>query len=145
MVEKIKTVMLTLGYGFSFIGNQYRIRQNNKDYYIDLLFFNRRLQALVAMELKIGAFKPEHAGKMNFYLNLLDDYVRESHENPSIGIILCSERDKFEVEYTLKEINRPVGVSEYRLTKTLPSELIDKLPDPKELEQQIRRELGEDV
>src|SRR5690606_16704210 len=88
MVEKIKDIMLELGYGFSFMGNQYRIRQNNKDYYIDLLFFNRKLQALVAIELKSGAFKPEHAGKMNFYLNLLDDYVREPHENPSIGIIL---------------------------------------------------------
>jgi predicted nuclease of restriction endonuclease-like (RecB) superfamily len=117
MVEKIKYVMLTLGYGFTFVGNQYRIRQNNKDYYIDLLFYNRRLQSLVAMEIKMGSFKPEYAGKMNFYLNLLDDYVREPHENPSIGIILCSERDHFEVEYTLRDINKPVGVSEFRITK----------------------------
>ncbi len=144
MVEKIKLVMMEMGYGFTFIGNQYRIRQNNKDYYIDLLFFNRRLQALIAFEIKSGSFKPEHAGKMNFYLNLLDDYVREPHENQSIGIILCSEQDHFEVEYALRDINKPVGVSEFKLTKTLPKELSEMLPDPKELERQIRRELGED-
>ena len=144
MIEKIKYVMLALGYGFTFMGNQYRVRQNNKDYYIDLLFYNRRLQSLVAMELKTGPFKPEYAGKMNFYLNLLDDFVREPHENPSIGIILCGERDRFEVEYTLRDISKPVGVAEFTLTKTLPKELSDKLPEPKELERQIRKELGDD-
>jgi hypothetical protein len=82
------------------------------EYFIDLLFYNRRLQALVALEIKKGKFQPEYAGKMNFYLNLLDDFVREPHENPSIGIILCSERDRFEVEYALRGINKPVGVSE---------------------------------
>ncbi len=142
MVEKIKDVMLTLGYGFAFMGNQYRIRQHGKDYYIDLLFYHRHLQSLVAMELKVGPFKPEYAGKMNFYLNLLDDFVREPHENPSIGIILCGERDRFEVEYTLRNINKPVGVAEFTLTKVLPKELSDKLPNPKELERQIREELG---
>ncbi|OGT40538.1 MAG: hypothetical protein A3E81_08225 [Gammaproteobacteria bacterium RIFCSPHIGHO2_12_FULL_36_30] len=143
MVEKIKQVMMEMGYGFTFIGNQYRIRQNNKDYCIDLLFYNRRLQALIALEIKTGAFKPEYAGKMNFYLNLLDDYVKEPHENQSIGIILCSERDHFEVEYALRDIHKPVGVSEFKLTKVLPKELTDMLPDPKELELHIRRELGE--
>ena len=128
----------------TFIGNQYVLNAGKNTYRIDLLFFNRRLQALTAIELKNGAFKPEYAGKMNFYLNLLDDYVREPHENPSIGIILCSERDHFEVEYALRDINKPVGVSEFKLTKTLPKELSDMLPDPKELERQIRRELGED-
>lgn len=107
------------------------------------LFYNRRLQSLVAMELKKGKFQPEYAGKMNFYLNLLDDYVREPHENPSIGIILCSERNHFEVEYALRGINKPVGVSEFRLSKTLPAELVDKLPNPNELEMEILRELGE--
>ncbi len=145
MVEKIKDVMIALGYGFTFIGNQYRIRQNNKDYYIDLLFYNRRTQSLIAMELKIGQFKPEYVGKMNFYLNLLDDFVKEPHENPSIGIILCSERDKFEVEYTLRDTNKPVGVAEFAITNNLPQELTSKLPDPKELEKQIRQELGEEL
>ncbi len=141
MVEKIKDVLLELGYGFSFIGNQYRIQVNEKEYFIDLLFYNRKLKSLIALELKKGKFEPEHAGKMNFYLNLLDDYVREPDENPSIGIILCSERDRFEVEYALRGTDKPVGVSEYKLTRTLPKELIDKLPDPKYLEDELLKEM----
>lgn len=117
MVAKIKNVMLELGFGFSFMGSQYRIVANGNDYFIDLLFYNRRLQCLVAFELKKGKFEPEYAGKMNFYLNLLDDFVREPHENPSIGIVLCSERDRFEVEYAIRGIKNPVGVAEFRLAK----------------------------
>ena len=141
MVNKIKNVMLELGYGFAFMGNQYRIIANGNEYFIDLLFYNRRLQSLIAIELKKGKFEPEYAGKMNFYLNLLDDFVREPHENPSIGIILCSERDRFEVEYALRGVKNPVGVSEFRLSKSLPKELLDKLPNPKELEAELMREL----
>ncbi|MCZ6804101.1 MAG: PDDEXK nuclease domain-containing protein [Proteobacteria bacterium] len=143
MVSKIKDVMLELGYGFAFIGNQYRIVANDNEYFIDLLFSNRRLNALVAFELKVGRFKPEYAGKMNFYLNLLDDYVREPEENPSIGIILCKERNHFEVEYALRGIDKPVGVSGYSLTRELPPELYNKLPEPKLLEEEIRKEMGE--
>ncbi len=142
MVEKIQDVMLELGYGFAFIGNQYRIVANDNEYFIDLLFSNRRLNALVAVELKVGKFKPEYAGKMNFYLNLLDDYVKEPNENPSIGIILCKERDHFEVEYALRGIEKPVGVSGYSLTRELPPEFTNKLPDPKLLEQEILREMS---
>ena len=141
MVAKIKLVMLELGYGFAFIGQQYKITAKENEYFIDLLFSNRRLNALVAIELKIGKFKPEYAGKMNFYLNLLDDYVREPHENPSIGIILCKERDEFEVEYALRGLNKPVGVSEYLLTRTLPEELKSKLPNAKVLEKEILKEM----
>ena len=143
MVDKIQAVMLELGYGFAFIGNQYRIKANENEYFIDLLFSNRRLNALVAVELKVGKFKPEYAGKMNFYLNLLDDYVKEPNENPSIGIILCKERDHFEVEYALRGIDKPVGVSSYSLTRELPPEFTNKLPDPKLLEQKIRREMAD--
>lgn len=143
MVARIKDVMLELGYGFAFIGNQYRIVANGNEYFIDLLFSNRRLNALVAFELKVGRFKPEYAGKMNFYLNLLDDFVREPNENPSIGIILCKERDHFEVEYALRGIEKPVGVSGYLLTRDLPPELRNKLPDPKLLEDEIRKEMGD--
>ena len=144
MVSKIQEVMLELGYGFAFIGNQYRIVANEKEYFIDLLFSNRRLNSLVAIELKIGRFKPEYAGKMNFYLNLLDDFVREPGENPSIGIILCTERDYFEVEYALRGLEKPVGVADYLLTQELPEALRSKLPDAKLLEQELRKELGED-
>ncbi len=142
MVAKIQAVMLELGYGFAFIGNQYRIVANKKEYFIDLLFSNRRMNALVAIELKIGPFKPEYAGKMNFYLNLLDDYVREAGENPSIGIILCTERDNFEVEYALRGLDKPVGVSGYLLTQELPEDLKDKLPNAKQLADEIRKEMG---
>ncbi len=143
IVNKIKDVMLELGYGFSFIGNQYRVSCKGNDYFIDLLFFNRKLNSLVAMEIKKGKFMPEYAGKMNFYLNLLDDFVKEPHENHPIGIILCSERNRFEVEYALRGINKPVGVAEFRLTRKLPQELRNKLPNVKELENAIFKEFKE--
>lgn len=141
MIAAIKDVLLELGYGFSFLGNQYRIKVKDNEYFIDLLFYHRRLRCLVAVELKAGKFQPEYAGKMNFYLNLLDDYVREDVENPSIGIILCADRDNFEVEYALRGIEKPMGVAEYRLTNKLPKTLTDKLPDAKKLRQRIIKEL----
>lgn len=145
MVAKIKDVILELGYGFSFIGNQYRIVTPDSEYYIDLLFYHRKLQALVALELKTTKFKAEYAGKMNFYLNLLDDFVKEPHENPSIGIILCSERSKFDVEYALRGIDKPVGVAGYQLTRDVPEKLKDSLPNAKQLEEKILFELGLDA
>ena len=145
MVNRIKDVILELGYGFAFLGNQYRVSLEGKDYFIDLLFYHRRLKSLVAVELKSGAFLPEYAGKMNFYLNLLDDLVRESGENPSIGIILCADRNRVEVEYALRGIDKPVGVAEYTLTHDLPKELAGKLPDAKQIEAEILRELGAEV
>lgn len=144
MVEKIKDVILELGYGFSFIGNQYRIITPDSEYFIDLLFYHRKLQSLVALELKRSKFKPEYAGKMNFYLNLLDDFVKEPHENPSIGIILCGEHSKFDVEYALRGIDKPVGVAGYQLTKDIPDKLKGALPDADTLEARIMLELGLD-
>lgn len=144
MVAKIKDVILELGYGFSFIGNQYRIVTPDSEYFIDLLFYHRKLQALVAVELKRSKFKPEYAGKMNFYLNLLDDFVKEPHENPSIGIILCGEHTKFDVEYSLRGIDKPVGVAGYQLTKDVPEKLKDALPNAEQLEEKIMFELGLD-
>ena len=141
MVVAIKDVLLELGYGFAFLGNQYRVKANKKEYFIDLLFYHRRLKCLVAVELKAVAFQPEFAGKMNFYLNLLDTYVKEKDEHPSIGIILCANRDKFEVEFALRGIDKPVGVAEYRLTTKLPKVLVGKIPDAKKLKQEIMKEL----
>lgn len=141
MVAAIKDVLLELGYGFSFLGNQYRIKAEKNEYFIDLLFYHRRLRCLVAIELKAGKFQPEYAGKMNFYLNLLDDFVREKDENPSIGIILCADRDHFEVEYALRGIQKPVGVAGYRLTNKLPKTLAGKLPDAGKLKCEIMKEL----
>ena len=126
----LRNFIAELGLGFCFVGSQYPLRLRDKEYYIDLLFFHRHLHCLVAFDLKIGEFKPEYAGKMNFYLNLLDDSVRLPEENPSIGIILCKDRNRLEVEYALRGIRKPIGVSKYRLTKKLPKKLTKLLPAP---------------
>ena len=115
LVEKIKLFILELGKGFTFIGNQYRLEYNNKEYFLDLLFYHRNLRSLVAIELKIGVFKPEYIGKMNFYLSLLDKLEKNDNENPSIGIILCADKDHLDVEIALKDVNKPIGVAEYNL------------------------------
>ncbi|TNH06716.1 PDDEXK nuclease domain-containing protein [Testudinibacter sp. TR-2022] len=115
LTEKIKSFVLELGKGFSFIGNQYRLEYNQKEYFVDMLFFHRGLRSLVAIELKIGSFKAEYVGKMNFYLTLLDKLEKSEHENPSIGIILCAEKDRLDVEIALQDINKPIGVSDYQL------------------------------
>ncbi|MDR2026417.1 MAG: PDDEXK nuclease domain-containing protein [Prevotellaceae bacterium] len=115
LVEKIKLFLLELGNGFTFMGNQYRILFNQREYFVDMLFYNRKLKALVAIELKIGRFEPEYIGKMNFYLGLLDDMVRMEDENPSVGIILCAEKNHVDVEVALRDVNKPIGIADYRL------------------------------
>lgn len=115
LITKIRAFVLELGKGFSFIGNQYRLEYNNKEYFVDMLFFHRGLQSLVAIELKIGSFKAEYVGKMNLYLSLLDKLEKGEKENPSIGIILCADKDHLDVEIALQDINKPIGVSEYQL------------------------------
>ena len=114
LVQKITTFIMELGRGFSFIGNQHTLTFNDKEYRVDLLFFHRRLRSMVAIELKIGEFKPEYVGKMNFYLSLLDKMEKAPDENPSIGIILCAEKDHLEVELALQDVNKPIGVAEYQ-------------------------------
>lgn len=125
LVEKIKSFVLELGKGFSFIGNQYRLEYNGKEYFVDMLFFHRGLQSLVAIELKIGSFKAEYVGKMNLYLSLLDKLEKGENENPSIGIILCADKDHLDVEIALQDINKPIGVAEYQLL--LPKEELQTL------------------
>ena len=114
LVEKIKLFLLELGDGFTFIGNQHRLVLNQKEYFVDMLFFNRKIKSLIAIDLKIGAFEPEFIGKMNHYLGLLDDQVKMSDENPSIGIILCAEKDHIDVEVALRDFHKPIGVAEYK-------------------------------
>jgi predicted nuclease of restriction endonuclease-like (RecB) superfamily len=114
LVHKISSFIMELGNGFSFIGNQHTLSFNNKDYHVDLLFFHRRLRSMIAIELKIGEFKPEYVGKMNFYLSLLDKLEKAPEENPSIGIILCAGKDHLEVELALQDINKPIGVAEFQ-------------------------------
>jgi predicted nuclease of restriction endonuclease-like (RecB) superfamily len=132
LVEKIKLFLLELGDGFSFIGNQYRLTLGQKEYFVDLLFFNRRIKSLIAIELKIGAFEPEFVGKMNFYLGLLDDQIKMPDENPSIGIILCAEKDHIDVEVALRNFQKPIGIAEYQTI----------FPE-KEIKSLIDRELNE--
>lgn len=125
LVAKIKSFVLELGRGFTFVGNQHRLEYNNKEYFVDMLFFHRGLRSLVAIELKIGGFKPEYVGKMNMYLSLLDRLERGEDENQSIGIILCADRDHLDVEIALQDINKPIGVAEYQLL--LPKEELQTL------------------
>ena len=133
LIEQLKNFILELGYGFCFIGRQHRLVAGKKEYFIDLLFYHRFLKCLVAIELKIGEFQPEFAGKMDFYLNVLNEKERATDDNPSIGIILCAEKDDVEVEFALKSKVNPIGVAEYQLKPTLPKELKGKLPTAKEL------------
>ena len=137
LVENIRDLLLELGYGFTFIGNQYRLKLNQKEYFIDLLFYHRFLKCLVAIELKTVEFEPEFAGKMNFYLELLDKQEKQQDDNPSIGIILCPTKDNIEVEYSLRSSSKPIGVSEYKLTHELPNNLKGKVPTAKELKQML--------
>jgi len=133
MVEKIKIVLLELGNGFCFVGNQYKVEVGNKEYFIDLLFYHTKLHCYIIVELKNTEFKPEYVGKVNFYLSVVDDLVKDDKDNQSIGIILCRDKDKISVEYALKGISKPIGVSSYELSKYLPSEIIKELPTEEEL------------
>lgn len=125
LVNKITSFIMELGHGFSFIGNQYTLTYNHKEYRVDLLFYNRQLQSMVAIELKIGEFKPEYVGKMNFYLSLLDKLEKLPSENPSIGIILCASKEHLEVELALQDINKPISVAEYKYL--LPKEKLQNI------------------
>ncbi|PKP57193.1 MAG: DUF1016 domain-containing protein, partial [Candidatus Altiarchaeales archaeon HGW-Altiarchaeales-1] len=136
--ENIKSFLLELGVGFTFVGSQYKIVLNENEYFIDLLFYHRHLKCLIAIELKTDKFIPEYAGKMNFYLNLLDDKVKLQDENPSIGLILCREKDNIVVEYALRTIKKPVGVAEYYLTRKLPNKLLKELPSPSIIENKLK-------
>ncbi len=135
IVRNIKQFILSLGTDFAFIGNQYRLIVDDEEYYIDLLFFNRALQALVAFELKAGKFKPEYLGKMNFYLSALDEYIKKEYENPSIGIILCKEKNNKTVEFAFRDFNKAMGVATYQTTTTLPEKYKNVLPSAEALKQ----------
>jgi len=135
LIGKIEHFLRTMGGMFAFMGSQYRLVVDGDEYFIDLLLFHRRLKALVAIELKIGKFMPEFVGKMQFYLTALDRQVRQEDENPSIGIILCKEKNRTVVEYALHDARKPIGVATYEITKTLPKALKGQLPSPKEIAQ----------
>ncbi len=143
LISRLQAFLLELGYGFCFVGRQYRIAAGKKEYFIDLLFYHRFLKALVAFDLKVGPFEPEFAGKMDFYLNVLNDRERGPNDLPSIGIILCAEKDDIEVEYALRSKANPIGVATYQLQAKLPTDLKGKLPTQKQLADIVRAELEE--
>jgi predicted nuclease of restriction endonuclease-like (RecB) superfamily len=143
LISRLQAFLLELGYGFCFVGRQHRLTLGQKEYFIDLLFYHRFLKALVAFELKVGPFEPEYAGKMDFYLNLLNDTERGDGDQPSIGIILCAEKDDVEVEYALRTKKNPIGVAVYQLQSKLPADLKGKLPTAKQLADVVRAVLPE--
>jgi predicted nuclease of restriction endonuclease-like (RecB) superfamily len=133
IVRNVRRFILSIGTDFAFIGNQYRLEVGEEEYFIDLLFYNRRLQSLVAFELKKGKFKPEYMGKMNFYLSALDELVKQPHENPSIGIILCKSKTDKVVEFSFRDFTKAMGVATYKTTKQLPAKYKGILPNANEL------------
>lgn len=132
IVNNVRKFMMSLGNDFAFMGNQYRLIVNNKERFIDLLFYHRRMRCLVAIELKNGEFQPEYAGKLNYYLSALDELVRLPEENPSVGILLCRNKDNAEVEFALRDISKPMGVATYRSVDELP-DTYKALPSAEEL------------
>ena len=139
LVKHITHFLLELGAGFAFVGQQYKITVSDKDFYIDLLFYHIKLKCYIVIELKAGEFKPEYAGKLNFYLSAVDDVLKEKDNNSSIGIILCKTKDKIIAEYALRELNRPVGISEFKLVKSIPEDLKTSLPTIEELEAELAK------
>jgi len=133
LLARIEDFLRAMGGMFAFMGSQYRLEVDGKEFFIDLLLFHRRLRCLVAIELKIGEFLPEFVGKMQFYLTALDRQVRQEDENPSIGIILCKEKSRTIVEYALHDARKPIGVATYEITRILPKELKGQLPQPEEI------------
>jgi hypothetical protein len=132
--------MLEMGVGFAFVGRQVHLEVGGQDYYLDLLFYHLKLRCFVVIDLKTGEFKPEYSGKMNFYLSAVDDQMRHLDDHPTIGLLLCKEKDRLTVEYALRDVKKPIGVAEWRtrLVESLPKRLLGKLPTI----EQIERELG---
>ncbi|TKK70219.1 DUF1016 domain-containing protein [Ilyomonas limi] len=138
LTDHITKFLLELGAGFSFVGRQYHITVGGDDFYIDLLFYHLKLRCFVVIELKTGKFIPEYAGKLNFYLNIIDDSLKHATDQPSIGIIICKERNKVVAEYALRGMDKPIGVSEYQLTEKLPAALKGKLPTVEQIEEELK-------
>lgn len=132
-MNKVNRFLIEMGGAFTFVGNQFRLEIEGREFFIDILLYHRRLKCLVAIELKTGDFKPEYAGKIQFYLAALDSTVKEKGENPSIGIILCKDKSRTIVEYALRESKKPIGVAKYQIVTKLPSTLSKELPAPEQI------------
>lgn len=138
LVKDVTKLLLELGTGFAFLGNQYHLNVGGDDFYIDLLFYNLNLRCYVVIELKTGEFKPEYAGQLNFYLSAVDGILKKEHDNPSIGLLLCKSKNDLVAEYSLKDMSKPIGVSAYRVTSNLPEELEKQLPSIEDIQSRIK-------
>ena len=137
LIADVTKLLLELGTGFAFLGNQYHLNVGGDDFYIDLLFYNLNLRCYVVIELKTGEFKPEYAGKLNFYLSAVDAQLRTEHDAPSIGLLLCKSKNNLVAEYSLRDVSKPIGISEYRVTSQLPENLQSQLPSVEDLRNRI--------
>jgi predicted nuclease of restriction endonuclease-like (RecB) superfamily len=144
LVKNITKLLLELGTGFAFVGNQYHIEVEGEDFYIDLLFYHLSLRCYVVIELKSGDFKPEYAGKLNFYISAIDDLLKGEHDHPTIGLLLCRHKRGMIAEYSLRDIEKPIGVSEYKLFEKLPKEYENILPSVEDIETRIKQQMGTD-
>lgn len=133
LLDKIRDVLLELGKGFSFVGNQYKISTGETDYYIDLLFYHLELRCYIVVELKANKFKPEYTGQLGFYVTAVDEMLKKEHDNPTIGLLLCKDKDRLSVDWALKSTNVPIGVSSFEVKNILPKEILDKLPTEEDL------------
>ena len=141
LTQHITQFLLELGAGFAYVGKQVPLTVGSKDFYLDLLFYHLKLRSYVVIELKSGDFTPEHTGKLNFYLTAIDKQLKTEHDNPSIGLLLCKQKDKLVAEYALCDINKPIGISAYQLTQALPDNLKSSLPSIEEIEAELAKEL----
>ena len=140
LVKDVTKLLLELGTGFAFLGNQYHLNVGGDDFYIDLLFYNLNLRSYVVIELKTGEFKPEYAGQLNFYLSAVDGILKKEQDNPSIGLLLCKSKNDLVAEYSLKDMSKPIGVSAYQITSSLPEELERQLPSVEDIQKRIKGE-----
>ena len=145
ILMKIKNVLVELGKGFSFVGNQYKISMEDKDYYIDLLFYHLELRCFIVVELKTTSFKPEYIGQLGFYVTAIDETLKKGIDNPTIGLLLCKEKNKLSVEWSLKGTNLPIGVSSYELNEYIPKDILDKLPTEEEINLHIDMERCDNI
>lgn len=145
LLDHITKFLLELGAGFSFVGKQKYLKVGEKEFYLDLLFYHTKMHCFVVIELKTVDFEPEFAGKLNFYIKAVDEQIKTDRDEPTIGILLCKGRDKVVVEYAISDIHKPMGVSEYQLTQTLPDNLKSSLPSIKELEAELGNGGGNEI
>jgi predicted nuclease of restriction endonuclease-like (RecB) superfamily len=145
LLRHVEKFLLELGQGFAFVGRQYPLTISENEFYLDLLFYHLKLRCFVVIELKKGKFKPEYAGKVNFYCSVVDDLLRHEADQPTIGLILCQTTDRILAEYTLRDIHKPIGIADYELTRALPKELASSLPSIQEIEAELQSELQNNI